>query len=47
MQVDKQENGDLWFFAVEDECDHRLVVLQGILDEETGEPSTRWVPVDE
>ena len=46
-QVEKQENGDLWFFVVEDKCDHRLVVLQGILDEETGEPSTRWVPVIE
>lgn len=46
-QVEKQANGDLWFFAQEDGCDHRLVVLQGIIDQETGNPSTRWVPVEE
>jgi len=40
------ETGNLSFVAVEDTCDHRLVVLQGALDSDTGEPSTEWGPVD-
>jgi hypothetical protein len=40
------ETGNLSFVAIDDPCDHRLVVLQGVIDLETGEPSTEWVPVD-
>ena len=45
-EVQPLDSGNLRFVANDDACDHRMVVLQGVIDSETGEPSTTWVPVE-
>lgn len=40
------EDGKLKFSAVEDSCEHRVNIFQGIIEEETGEPHNIWSPVE-
>ena len=40
------DSGYLNFIAIDDACEHRQNVMQGVIDGDTGEPSTTWVPVE-
>jgi len=40
------DNGSLNFIAIDDACEHRQNVMQGVIDLETGEPSTAWIPLE-
>lgn len=40
------EDGKLKFAAVEDTCEHRVNIFQGIIEKETGEPHNIWSPVE-
>ena len=45
-QVQLLEEGILRFVAIEDDCQHRVNVFQGPINEETGQPRNVWTPVE-
>ena len=45
-QVQLLEDGKLRFVAIEDDCQHRVNVFQGPIDEETGQPRNVWTPTE-
>lgn len=45
-QVQLLEEGKLRFVAIEDDCQHRVNVFQGPINEETGQPRNVWKPVE-
>ncbi|MGD2026634.1 MAG: hypothetical protein PVI99_02360 [Anaerolineales bacterium] len=45
-RVQLLEDGRLRFLAVDDGCEHRKNVFQGLLDADTGQPNNVWTPVE-
>ncbi|MEJ2487574.1 MAG: hypothetical protein P8Y68_17770 [Anaerolineales bacterium] len=45
-QVQLLEEGKLRFVAIEDDCQHRVNVFQGPINEETGQPRNVWSPTE-
>lgn len=45
-QVQLLEEGKIRFRAVDDACEHRVNVFQGVIVEETGQPNNVWTPVE-
>jgi len=45
-QVQLLDEGKLRFIAIEDDCQHRVNVFQGPINEETGQPRNVWTPVE-
>jgi hypothetical protein len=40
------EEGKLRFVVIEDDCQHRVNVFQGMINEETGQPRNVWSPTE-
>ncbi len=45
-QVELLDEGKLRFYPIEDACEHRVAVFQGVIDPETGIPNNIWSPVE-
>lgn len=45
-QVQLLEEGKLRFVVIEDDCQHRVNVFQGMINEETGQPRNVWSPTE-